>query len=156
MSTQEKQMTNQEASSEKESFSDRFETEKQEWTVRIGDIASRFKNIEGLAEVQVDLYSQRQLATEYIHQMMVKQSQLKKFWLVEWKKVYDKFENSDVRYGEKERTKFADEATSKIKFKMEMIAHHIDFFRETVKTIDNMIFGVKHRVDIEDFKRGNR
>jgi hypothetical protein len=110
-----------------------------------------------MVEVQVDLYSQRQLAVDYIQQLMSLQTRLKKAWLTEWKKVYESLvTDQDYRYSEKERTKFADEKTGNGKLKIDIMQVHIDFFRETVRTIDNMIFGVKHRVDIEDFKRGNK
>jgi hypothetical protein len=57
---------------------------------------------------------------------------------------------------EKERQRFAEEKTSNAKLKLDILQSHVDFFRETVKTIDNMIFGVKHRLEIEDFRRGNK
>ena len=74
--------------------------------------------------------------------------------LEQWKKAYDDFENSDIRYNDKERMKMADNATSGMKYKTELVSNHIEYFRETVKTIDNMIFGVKHRIEIENFKSG--
>ena len=110
-----------------------------------------------MVEVQVELYSERQVATDYIHELTVLFSKLKKLYLTEWKKAYDALSmNEDLRYNEREKTKFADEKAAGSKLKMEILQNHIDYFRETVKTIDNMIFGVKHRLDIEDFKRGNK
>jgi hypothetical protein len=140
-----------------ETYLERFERERNEWTEKVNLIASHFKKIDDMVEVQVDLYSQRQLAVDYIQQLMSLQTRLKKAWLTEWKKVYESLvTDQDYRYSEKERTKFADEKTGNGKLKIDIMQVHIDFFRETVRTIDNMIFGVKHRVDIEDFKRGNK
>jgi hypothetical protein len=88
---------------------------------------------------------------------MVLQSRLKKSWLAEYKKAYDSLLiDQDYRYSEKERQRFAEEKTSASKLKLDILQTHVDFFRETIKTIDNMIFGVKHRLEIEDFRRGNK
>lgn len=142
-------------SSEKKGFIEQFESERQAWTSLIKNIASRFKIVENMAEVQVDLYSQRQLAVDYMQQLSVLQSRLKKNYESEWKKAYDDLAlNQDFRYNERERVKFATERTSTSKLKIDILQIHIEYFRETIRTLDNMIFGVKHRIEIEDFKRG--
>jgi hypothetical protein len=144
-------------SSEQVSYVERFEQERNEWTTRVKEIASRFKNVEDLVDVQVDLYSERQRAAEYMHQLMVLQSKLKKAWVAEYQKVYNNLLlDQDYRYSEKEKQRIAEEKTSSAKLKLDILQTHVDFFRETTKTIDNMIFGVKHRLEIEDFKRGNK
>ena len=154
MSNLENQQT---VSSEQVGYVERFESERNEWTERVRGIASRFKNVEDLVDVQVDLYSERQRAAEYMHQLMVLQSRLKKTWIAEFKKVYDSLlVNEDYRYSEKEKQRIAEEKTYPSKMKLEILQSHVDFFRETIKTIDNMLFGVKHRLEIEDFKRGNK
>lgn len=146
-----------EASSEPVSYVERFEAERNTWTEDVKGIAARFKNVDDMIEVQVDLYSKRQQAVEYMHQLMVLQSRLKKTWIAEYQKTYDSLLiNQDFRYSEKERQKIAEDKTSGAKLKLDVLQTHVDFFRETVKTIDNMIFGVKHRLEIEDFRRGNK
>lgn len=144
-------------SSESVGYVERFEQERNEWTEDVRGISARFKNIDDMVDVQVDLYSKRQQAVEYMHQLMVLQSRLKKTWIAEYKKAYDALiMDQDYRYSEKERQRIAEEKTSNSKLKLDILQSHVDFFRETVKTIDNMIFGVKHRLEIEDFKRGNK
>jgi hypothetical protein len=148
----------QAASSEQQvSYVERFESERNDWTEKVREIAKRFKNVEDLVDVQVDLYSERQRAAEYMHQLMVLQSKLKKNWIAEYKKIYDSLIlDQDYRYSEKEKQRIAEEKSSGSKLKLDILQTHVDFFRETIKTIDNMIFGVKHRLEIEDFRRGNK
>jgi hypothetical protein len=144
-------------SSDQVSYVERFEQERNEWTEEVKKISSRFKNVEDMVEVQVDLYSKRQQAVEYMHQLMVLQSRLKKNWIAEYKKAYEALLiDADYRYSEKEKQRIAEEKTSTSKLKLEILQSHVDFFKETTKTIDNMIFGVKHRLEIEDFRRGNK
>lgn len=149
--------TIKEVSSKEVGYVERFENERALWTEKVKEIASKFKEIDNMIDVQVELYSERQVATDYIHELTVLFSKLKKVYQTEWKKAYEGLSfNEDLRYNDREKNKFADEKTAGSKLKMEILQNHIDYFRETVKTIDSMIFGVKHRLEIEDFKRGNK
>lgn len=140
---------------EKRDIIKQFESERLEWTYRIKNIASRFKIVENLVEVQVDLYSSRQEAVDYIQNLTIILSKLQKKYDTEWKVAYDELSlNQDFRYNDREKARFASEKISNLKINIEILQSHIEYFKETVKTIDNMIFGVKHRIDIEDFKRG--
>jgi len=145
---------NQNQSSSEKSFADVFADERIEWMEKLKDTSARFRKIEDMAEVQVILYSDRQIALEYMFKLMSIHTKLKKVMLEAWKKAYDNLENADIRYNDKERMKMADNAISAVKYKTDTVSNHIEYFRETIKTIDNMIFGVKHRIDIENYKAG--
>lgn len=143
------------SSDKKREFTEIFQDERETWTKLVKEIASRFKGVEILAEVQVDLYSRRQQAIEHQFKLIAIHNRLKKAYSVEYKAAFEKAGvNEDARYSEKEKIKFAEAATSATKFKIDTVSSQIEFFRETVKTIDNMIFGVKHRIEIENFKIG--
>lgn len=145
----------QASSEKKEDFITKFAGERETWKVTVGEIAKRFRVVENLAEVQVDLYSRRQEAVEYQFKLIGIVNKLKKAYAVEYKTAYERAaHNEDMRFSEKEKTKSAESATAETKFKIDSVSSQIDYFRETVKTLDNMIFGVKHRIDIENFKIG--
>jgi hypothetical protein len=36
----------------------------------------------------------------------------------------------------------------------DFIQTHLEFFRETIRTIDSMCYGIKHRLSLEEYKRG--
>lgn len=141
------------ASSDKP-FSEKFADERIEWTDKVKSMSIRFKKVEELVDVQVDLYTSRQIAIEYQYRLIGIHTKLKKNILEAWKKAYDDLENADIRYNDKERTRLAEAATSGTKINADIVSNHIEFFRETVKTIDSMIFGVKHRIEIENFRAG--
>lgn len=144
-------------SSEKKekTFVEKFTDERETWRITVKEIATRFRNVEGLAEVQVDLYSRRQEAVEYQFKLIGIANKLKKAYAVEYRAAFDLAgKNEDLRYSEKEKVKAAESATAETKYKLDSVSSQIDYFRETIKTIDNMIFGVKHRIEIENFKIG--
>jgi hypothetical protein len=140
---------------EEKTVSEKFTEERIKWTGIIKDMSSRFKAVENLAEVQIDLYSNRQIAIEYLYKLIGIRSKLKKIITAEWKKAFEAAaRNEDLRYSEKERGKLADAAVIEHTYNAEELSSQVDFFRETVKTIDSMTFGVKHRIEIENFKIG--
>jgi len=146
---------NENSSEKKKTTSEVFLTERKLWYNIVKEMGTRFKKIEDLALVQIDLYSRRQEAVEYMFRLISIHSLLKRKYTKEWQAAYDRVgQNEDLRYNDKEKTKGANTATMEIKFKMEVVQTHIDFFRETMKSIDSMIFGVKHRIEIENFKIG--
>jgi hypothetical protein len=56
-------------SDQQENFEDTFNRERTEWTERIRELSIRMKNIREIAEVQVDLYSDRQKLLEYAYKL---------------------------------------------------------------------------------------
>jgi hypothetical protein len=146
-----------EKSSSDGDFVEKFTGERRSWTDSVTSIGRRFREVENLAEVQVDLYTKRQEALEYQYKLIAVHTKLKNMFAVQWKRAYEEAgRDDDVRFSEKEKTKTADAGTANLKFKTETVSNQVEFFRETIKTIDNMIFGVKHRIDIENFKVGAR
>jgi len=153
--TQNPDQQDQKQAASSDDYIEKFSTERSTWSNATIEIGRRFRDVENLAEVQVDLYSKRQEALEYQYKLIGIHTRLKNLYAVEWKKAYDSASvNEDIRYNDKERSKVAESMVSKLKFKVESVSNQIEFFRETIKTIDNMIFGVKHRIDIENFKVG--
>jgi hypothetical protein len=45
-----------------------------------------------------------------------------------------------------------DGASAEHKHHIEIVKSQSSYLYETVKTIDNMIFGIKHRIEIENFR----
>jgi hypothetical protein len=143
--------------SKKEDIAERFKNEREKWTSDIKDISLQFKNVDNIPDIQIELYSKRQVCTEYISRLYGIVFKLKKNYAAKWNKVNTELmESSDYRYSEKERAKIADEKTADSKMQLDILTSHIQFFQETVKGIDSMIFGVKHRLEAEDFRRGNK
>ena len=154
MSTEEIQRKD---SSDPISYVERFEQERITWSQMIKEMSSKFKIVADLVDLQVDLYSNRQIALEYMQQLNVLLSKLKKSHISAWKKEYESISiNEDYRYNEREKVKIADEKVSTIKLKMDILQNHIDFFKETIKGIDSMIFGVKHRIEIQHIIDGSK
>jgi hypothetical protein len=57
--------------------------------------------------------------------------------------------NLQQRYQYNEKTVLIDGKTTEIKHMIDLIENQITFFNESIKTVDNVLFGIKTRVEIE-------
>ena len=57
--------------------------------------------------------------------------------------------NLQLRYKSNEKIVVIDGRTSSTKEYLEIFENQINFFNESIKTIDSIIFGIKTRLDIE-------
>jgi hypothetical protein len=58
-------------------------------------------------------------------------------------------ENLQHRYQYNEKTVIIEGKTAATKEMMDLIENQINFFNESIKTVDNVLFGLKTRVEIE-------
>ena len=135
-------------------FDKKFNDERSEWTEKIRTLAIRMKNIRELAEVQVDLYSNRQILLEYIAklgQVMTKLNSKFRKDKADRLKYYS--ENSQVKYGANEKTPLIDGDLTELKERIDIVETQISFLNETMKTVDHMLYGVKSRISLEEYLR---
>ena len=136
-------------------FLKKFEEDRSDWTEKIRTLAIRMKNIRELAEVQVDLYSGRQILLEYVaklNQVIVKLNS--RYRKDRGDKMRHYSENSQVKYGANEKTPLIEGDLSELKERMDIVESQVEFINETVKTVDFMIYGVRSRISLEEYMRG--
>lgn len=133
-----------------------FEAERSEWKERIQVLSLGLKNIKTVAEVQVDLFSQRQVLLEYsyklaqiVSKMGAKERQARANKLKEYS------QNSDIRYGSNEMKVLIEGEVSEIVSKIEMVEGHRKFIDQTIQTVDHMLYGIKSRISLEEYLRGS-
>ena len=147
-------MSEQQANVDKKDFGREFQIEREEWTEKIRVLSIRMKNIKELAEVQVELYSNRQMLLEIsskLGQVMVKLNGKYRKDRADRLKYYS--ENVQVKYGANEKTPLIEGDLSGLKERMDLVDGQISFFNETMKTVDHMLYGVKSRIALEEYLR---
>lgn len=147
-------MSEQEASVKKD-FAMDFQLEREEWTEKIRVLSIRLKNIKEIADVQVELYSSRQMLLELyskLGQVMVKLNSKYRKDKADRLRYYS--ESVQVKYGANEKTPLIDGDLSQLKERMDLVDGQISFFNETMKTIDFMLYGVKDRIRLQEFLSG--
>jgi hypothetical protein len=133
----------------------RFRKEREEWISKIQDFSDNLRTVSQIGELMVEVYSQRQIAVEYSHTLM---SHIIKINKIYREKKHEKYiyytQNYDVRLDKDAREGHIGYDLTEIIEKRDMVQNHLEYFRETIKTIDNIIFGIKHRISLEEYRRG--
>ncbi len=133
---------------------DKFAKEREEWQVKIKDMSTRMYRIEKLAEVQTDFLSNRQVIIEYNHELLSHLSSLNKIYR---QKKRDKFEkygtDYDLKLQKAEKEIMVDGDLAELKERVEILDNQIKFYNSTIQTIDHGLYGIKSRIQLEEFRR---
>jgi predicted HTH domain antitoxin len=135
-------------------FDKKFSEERSEWTEKIRVLSVRMKNIRELGEVQVELFSSRQILLEYsakLGQVMTKLNSKHRKDRGERLRHYS--ENTQVKYGANEKTPLIEGDLSELKERIDIVENQISFINETIKTVDHCLYGIKSRIALEEYLR---
>ena len=134
----------------------RFSKERLEWTEKIKNMSTMMKRLPDVAELMTTLYTERQRAVEYYHYLLSLLSKINKTYRKQFSEKYDFYTYKTQKRFPNERVKeiqiMADLAPT-VSLR-EQIENHSKFIDKTVGTMDNIIFGIKSRVEIEQILRG--
>ena len=134
----------------------RFAKERVEWTEKVKNMSTMMRKIVDTAELMTTLYTDRQRAVEYYHYLISLLSKINKTYRKQFSEKYDFYTYKTQKRFPNERVKeiqiMADLAPTV--FLRDQIENHSKFVDKTVGTIDNIIFGIKSRVEIEQILRG--
>lgn len=134
------------------------ETQRVQWTNIIKECSNKFKKIEDLNDLNIDLFSYRQLLVEkkmYISDLYNKLNRLTKktkaFNFRELRKTENLYTKSQSDF-----KILLNEMDAEIDEKLQLYQDLITFFSETLNTIDRMIFAVKYRLQIYEIVEKDR
>jgi len=135
---------------EKKTLSDVFGAKRKAVSEEVQEGIGLMNNIKKLADSQVYFLSLRQRLLEENHTLIEHFTRYKKKYREqkgeEWESVS---RTSQLRYNSNEKSTIVDGKTSTIKETIEQIESQIQFYQDTIKTVDAALFGMKTRIDIE-------
>lgn len=134
----------------KDRISKRFETRRKEVSSSIYANIEKLSNLKTLKDAQVNMLSLRQQLLEDNHTLLEHLTSLRKKMREEKAAEMETLSrNLALRYQANEKNVVIDGKTSATKEYLEIFENQVSFFTESIKTIDNVIFGIKTRLDIE-------
>ena len=139
-----------------ESLEEKFARERLEWSNKIADMSSKMKQIFSIPELMTYLYTERQRAVEYYHYLVSLMITMNKTYNKAYAEKYDFYTNKvQIRYPN-ESTKHNRILVDlqEIVEKRAMLDNHSKFMDKTISTLDNLIFAIPRRVEIEQISRG--
>jgi hypothetical protein len=140
---------------EKKGIAEEFEEERIKWKDKIIEMASRVNKLDQVASLQVDLYSSRQIIIERITKLYQYLSLYSSVYKTQKKDLFIKYTvDSDIKLGQGEKVIMVEGDLADLQRKINLIEHHIDYYKESVKNIDSMLYGVRNKLQIEQFLSG--
>lgn len=133
----------------------RFRKEREDWSEKVTDMSDRLKDIHHLSDLMTEIYSSRQIAVEYSHTLMSHLSKVNRIYRERRVERYDHYtRNYDIRLDKDPKNDLINTDLGDIVERRELLQNHLDYFRETVRTIDTLCYGIKHRMALEEYRRG--
>ncbi|CAB4175543.1 hypothetical protein UFOVP972_242 [uncultured Caudovirales phage] len=134
----------------KSKISKKFQDRRAEVSKEIYENIEKLSNLKTLKEAQVNMLSLRQRLLEDNHTLFEHITILRKKYRddrsIEMENIS---KNLQIRYQANEKNIVIEGRTSPTKEALEIFENQVSFFTESIKTIDNVIFGIKTRLDIE-------
>lgn len=132
----------------------RFDRERLEWTIKIENLSRKLKDLDEIVILQTNVYSERQHAVEYYHYLMTLLANKNREYRKKYKERFEFYSNSyDYRVKDDIKSTFIANDLSEIFAVKESLENHMKYMDKTIGTIDNIIFGIKHRISLEEYRR---
>jgi|GEM_PF-1717302 len=126
-----------------------FEDSRQYWTKKILEHSQNFKDIEKIIELQVELFSDRQIILEQKHKLYERVSKMNNDISRDKRSKYLEYSiNYDLRLNKDEKNIFIEADLANKSDLINLIDNHINYLDQTIKTLDNIIFGIKYRISL--------
>ena len=134
----------------KKNIAEKFQARRAEVSKEIYENIEKLSNLKTLKDAQVNMLSLRQRLLEDNHTLLEHITMLRKKFRDEKADVMENLsKNLQLRYQSNEKNVVIEGKTSSTKEYLEIFENQVSFFNESIKTIDNIIIGIKTRLDIE-------
>ena len=130
---------------------DAYAADRTNWTNKTISMAKKIDSMVHLADLEVDAFSSRGMAVESKHSYISILTNLtKSYKLLEADKV-KAYVNSGKKYTAEQMKTIISADISDLWAQIEHLKAHVSFMDETIKTIDNIIYGIKYRIEIQKY-----
>lgn len=139
----------EERTSISQSLSEKFKLERDNYSLEIRRNIEKLNNIKDLKEAQIYFLSTRQRLLEDNHTLIDTLSKLKRSYKEKKGKEWENVSNQNIRYQSQEKKVIVEGKTANMEETVEIIENQIAFMDGSIKTVDNVLFGLKTRLDLE-------
>ncbi len=122
-----------------------------EWKDKIKDLIVKSKNYNDLAECQVMMLSYRQILLDKVSEFKATIYKRNAAWDKYWKDAYRNYSiNYDIKLTNGEKNAFIKADLAPLKIQINLIESHVDYYDQCIRTLDNMAFAIRNRIQLED------
>jgi hypothetical protein len=128
---------------------ERFKEERNDWNEKIINLIGTIKFTDKLAEAQVIQLSYRQMIQEKLAEYRILHEKRQEMFD---KQTVDRFReyklSYDIKLSSSETQMFVQSDCKALKLQLKMIHTQIVYFEESIKTLDNLGYAIKNKIEI--------
>lgn len=121
-----------------------------EWTNNIKELSQSLRRLNQLEETIAEVLSSRQSLVEQISYLNMKVKEQRNKVNVRYREAYIRYYEYDYKLGEKQKEKFIETDLADENMILSHLENQVEFFRDSVKTLDNMGFAIRNRLALKD------
>ena len=128
----------------------KLSSQRTEWTNNIKELAQSLRNLNQLEETIAEVLSSRQSLVEQMSYLNMKVKEQKNKVNTRYREAYIRYYEYDYKLGEKQKDKFIETDLADENMILSHLENQVEFFRDSVKTLDNMGFAIRNRLALKD------
>lgn len=121
-----------------------------EWTNNIKGLAQSLRYLNQLEETIAEVLSSRQSLVEQMSYLNMKVKEQKNKVNIRYREAYIRYYEYDYKLGEKQKEKFIETDLADENMILSHLENQVEFFKDSVKTLDNMGFAIRNRLALKD------
>lgn len=133
-----------------------LEEHQEKWNAIMHELSEKMKNINTLPDLLNIVYCYRQDAVDYYYTMLNKLALQNKYYKQAYAAEYNKLKTSaQIRYATESAINAQVEANmADTIYTTSLLNNHTKYMLDTIKSIDNLIYGINNRIRVEELMEG--
>ena len=132
------------------SLEKKLSADRKEWTRKIDSIIQQMKNVSAVPEIQVYMLSYRQMLVDEMVTFQYTIFRKNADYDVQYKSKFLEYLNTALKLNGTERDKMVKADMNIINRQLSILDAHLNFYKECVKTLDNLAFAIRNRIRVEE------
>ena len=127
-----------------------LEKQRSEWGDRIMEVIEMIRDLDKLIEAQVTMLSYRHMVIDQIARINITLKKRESSYNIQYKNKFIEYFNYDYKLNDKQKVNMVEADLANLNKQIGFLSTQIDFFRECVKTLDNIGWAIKNRLNINE------
>ena len=127
-----------------------LEKQRSEWGDRIMEVIEMIRELDKLTEAQVTMLSYRHMVIDQIARINITLKKRESSYNIQYKNKFIDYFNYDYKLNDKQKVNMVEADLANLNKQIGFLGAQIDFFRECVKTLDNIGWAIKNRLNINE------
>ena len=127
-----------------------LEKQRSEWGDRIVDLIAKIRDFDNLAEAQVTMLSYRHMIIDQIAKININLKKRQSSYNIQYKNKFLEYFNYDYKLNDKQKVNMVEADLSILDKQIGFLTTQIEYFKECIKTLDNVGWAIKNRLNINE------